>query len=147
MRRALAAALLAAHVAPMSPPRMNAIRTPLDGEQPRAGQLSGVVCPDCPGSLWVREEGHKGYLVFECRIGHLYSLEQLIALKEQRFEEHLWAAVSAGEELSALLGDLGLAGDRRRALDGHGRALRAMLEDDQPAEVGTIGRLDGEGRR
>src|SRR5262245_28706137 len=35
-------------------------------------QVTGIACPDCPGVLAVRAEGHEVSLSFFCRIGHTY---------------------------------------------------------------------------
>jgi two-component system chemotaxis response regulator CheB len=119
--------------------------------------LTPLTCPDCPGALAVRTEGSEGHLHFECRIGHAFSLRDLLATKEERIEERLWAAVVAFEEHAALLGELE---SRRGALESpyavrartalaSARALRALIEEDMPidlARVGTDGRIAASGQ-
>jgi two-component system chemotaxis response regulator CheB len=118
--------------------------------------LTPLTCPDCPGALTVRTEGGEGYLHFECRIGHAYSLRDLLAAKEERIEERLWAAVVAFEEVAALLGELesqrGVPESpyaaRSRGAVAHARALRAIIDEDVPIElvqVGTDGRVTPSG--
>src|SRR5262245_23467717 len=71
---------------------------------PRAReQTTGLTCPDCPGVLEVSSD--EEHLLFRCRIGHTYSLQDLIQAKETRLEDLLWAPVTALEELIALLHD------------------------------------------
>jgi two-component system chemotaxis response regulator CheB len=114
--------------------------------------LISLTCPDCPGALAVRTEGLEGYLHFECRIGHAYSLRDLLAAKEERIEERLWAAVVALEELAAVLGELESRrgtpdspyAARSRGALAHARALRAVIDQDAPIDlvhVGTDGRV------
>ena len=52
--------------------------------------VSGVSCPDCCGMLAVHVEGKRSTLVFECRFGHTFMLEELLAAKEERLDERLW---------------------------------------------------------
>jgi len=69
-------------------------------------QVSGVSCPDCCGMLSVRPEGKRWTLVFECRVGHTFMLEELLAAKEERIDALLWTSYTAVVELTALLGDI-----------------------------------------
>jgi two-component system chemotaxis response regulator CheB len=112
-------------------------------------RLTGVTCPDCPGSLTVEVQGHKGHLHFVCRVGHAYSVAGLLAAKEEVLEDRLWGAALALEELAALLGDLEayavrqcwagvetLCRTRRQLLEEHALALRRLIEQDRPVEIG-----------
>jgi len=56
--------------------------------------------------LEVRAEGKRWTLVFECRVGHTYMLEELLAAKEERVDERLWTTYTALVELATLLGDV-----------------------------------------
>jgi len=116
------------------------VRWPGVGE-PEA--VTGISCPDCPGVLGVTNDGHS--LQFRCRIGHLYSLKELIQSKEQRLEDRLWDPVTALDELAHLLreaieaeetGPLREAYEERaeRALR-YAEALRALIDDDSPTPV------------
>jgi len=80
--------------------------------------------------LVVRALHTGGALHFRCRIGHAYTEDELLTAKEQRLESHLWAAVTAFEELAALLADLGRAPDRRARALLAGQALRQVIERD-----------------
>jgi hypothetical protein len=80
---------------------------------PPAEEIGGLTCPDCYGALGVSAEGPRRILRFRCRIGHLYSAEEVVVSaeevvvgKEEVIEEHLWAAVTALQELRALLREL-----------------------------------------
>jgi hypothetical protein len=75
--------------------------------------------------LQVETEGRDAILVFECRIGHTFDVPELLAAKEERLEEHLWAANTLLQELAALLTDLAQHGEE------HGEpaaAVRAFVE-------------------
>jgi len=76
-----------------------------DGEQ-----RTGMICPDCSGNLVVRSIGDdvrdRARLLFRCRVGHVYGLEDLLVGKEDHLERTMWAAVFAYEELAAILRDL-----------------------------------------
>ncbi len=69
-----------------------------------APRVAALACPDCGGTLTVREMG--GGLHFVCRIGHSYGLSEVLGAKEERLEDRLWTAVTAVDELAALLTDL-----------------------------------------
>ena len=80
------------------------IGIPRPGPEPGEPEvLTGISCPDCPGVLGVSMEGER--LRFRCRIGHLYSLTELIESKEQRLENVLWSPVTALDELATILTD------------------------------------------
>src|SRR5215475_10139674 len=79
------------------PPRVEATLEP---------QLAGVSCPDCCGGLTVQAEGKRPDLVFECRVGHTYSVAELLVAKEERLHARLWTAFTALTEMVALLRDL-----------------------------------------
>ena len=104
-------------------------------------QLAGVSCPDCCGSLTVHAEGKRPDLVFECRVGHTYSVEELLIAKEERLHERMWTAYTALTEMVALLGDFEREADdenRRRYVDRAEVArtqagrLRRLIEDNTP---------------
>jgi hypothetical protein len=119
-----------------------------DGHEPL---LSGVACPDCCGMLAVHPEGKRWTLVFECRVGHTYMLEELLAAKEERLDEQLWRSYTALVELAALLGDVcdhersetAVARYREREIRarGHAERLRELIEKNGPVVLpaGTEG--------
>jgi two-component system chemotaxis response regulator CheB len=105
---------------------------------------SGLVCPDCGGPVSVRALGKTRALSFRCRIGHAYSLGELLAAKEYRLEERLWMAVRSLEELGELLEEIdvrGLGSDavsewqlrsRAQAVRSNAGVLRWMLSRERP---------------
>ena len=110
-------------------------------------EITGLGCPDCPGVLQVRVEGHRRHLHFECRIGHSFSLEELLAAKEAQIEEALWGAVVTLEEMASLIGDLDRQGflgrsgvaagssDRGRLALAHSEQIRNMIQHDRPINL------------
>ncbi|MDY6900927.1 MAG: chemotaxis protein CheB [Cyanobacteriota bacterium] len=66
----------------------------------RAGKPSTFGCPDCGGTLWELEQ--ENLLRFRCRIGHAYSLENLLAKQSDALEDALWFALRALEEKASL---------------------------------------------
>jgi two-component system, chemotaxis family, protein-glutamate methylesterase/glutaminase len=114
--------------------------------------FTGVVCPDCRGSVTVRI--HKTHAVFTCRVGHSYSADELIGGKEGALEVRLWEAVYALEELAVLLTDL----DRRHLANGadpvespqriaqareQAARLRAIIQADRPVAPAPPGGAGG----
>lgn len=112
-------------------------------------QLAGLSCPDCCGSLSVEPEGKRADLVFQCRVGHTYSVEELLVAKEERLHARLWTAYTSLVELVALLVDVAAReasedGRRRYAERSEGaRAqaarLRRLIEDNSPLRLPAEG--------
>ena len=86
---------------------------PPDIEKASEAEVTGLSCPDCFGVLRVAAEGKRHALHFRCRTGHAYSADEVIVGKELRLEEHLWAALTILDELTAFLTEL-------ETLPGHG---------------------------
>jgi two-component system chemotaxis response regulator CheB len=110
----------------------------------RRDQVSGITCPTCHGSLEVRVEG-AGHLHFTCRVGHSFSLTEVLTSLEEFLEDTVWAAIRASEELAALLHDAidfrsrmpdgvpdGTYERRRRRAVDQAAALRAIVERNEP---------------
>jgi two-component system, chemotaxis family, protein-glutamate methylesterase/glutaminase len=117
---------------------------PADFSGDAVERFTGLMCPDCGGNLVVVRLG-EAHLHFRCRVGHAYSLIELLSAKEERLEARLWGAVFAFEELGALLEDLiprlSRPSDarlvevfRRRREQGRAGAsrLRQIIDDDEP---------------
>jgi two-component system chemotaxis response regulator CheB len=64
------------------------------------GPPSVFTCPDCGGTLWEFEAGNQ--LRYRCHVGHLYTGDGLVQLKDYHLEQALWSAVRTLEEASAL---------------------------------------------
>ncbi len=109
----------------------------------RAEEVTGISCPDCPGVLGVSAEND--HLRFRCRIGHVYSLQDLIEAKERRLEDLLLGPVTALDELAALLRDAAAMGKAigsperfaaraERALH-HAAIIRGVIEENDPTRL------------
>lgn len=115
----------------------------LPDELPADGQeaFTGLVCPDCNGNLVIQRDSE--YISFRCRVGHAYSIVELITAKEFALETRMWSAVFGFDELAALLA--GLDGhhltdhlgaetcrDRLALALRQAARLRAIVQDDRP---------------
>lgn len=101
-------------------------------------------------------EEHGSHLRFICRIGHVYSLEELIQAKEHQLEHHLWSPVTTLEELAALLDDA-IAGsksvgapaayeERAARARRQARAIRKIIQENEPTKLQRDGDLAGRKR-
>src|SRR5262245_41443244 len=100
---------------------------PPDGEH----RLTGLGCPDCAGSLFVRV--HKKLVTFFCWIGHEYSLGEVLAAKEDMTERRLWVAYSSLAEMAIILDELEACGLELSDLDGYRR--RGALARSQAEKI------------
>lgn len=64
--------------------------------------LTELGCPDCRGVLRVTIGRDTGRLAFSCRVGHRFSEQSLVSIKEDQLEEALWTAVELYEEMALL---------------------------------------------
>jgi two-component system chemotaxis response regulator CheB len=71
------------------------------GVKDAPGQVTGITCPDCHGSIWL-QTGDGGEVAFTCRVGHSYSPESFFELQAENVEDAIWAAVRSLEEQAAL---------------------------------------------
>ena len=59
--------------------------SPVDGQA-----TTTIICSDCGGNITVRAVGEdvsdSSRLVFQCRVGHAYALDELLSGKEQHVE-------------------------------------------------------------
>jgi two-component system chemotaxis response regulator CheB len=106
-------------------------------------QRTEIICPNCGGAIRLRAEGPRDVLAFKCRVGHLYSLDELLFAKEENIESTMWTAVYVYDELAGILRDLaGRRGrdgtiseeDRTERLQQAERMasrLRQLIEEDQ----------------
>jgi two-component system chemotaxis response regulator CheB len=65
------------------------------------GNSSGLTCPECSGALW--EVRNQDLIQYRCRVGHVYSLESMLAEQARSVEAALWAGVAALEERAQLM--------------------------------------------
>ena len=86
--------------------------------------------------------------MFVCRVGHTFSIRELLVGKEEQIETRLWSAVVALEEFVEVLNDFGQRARRQgfvgaaRALDQRARrvgaqitAMRSAIADNRAVEV------------
>ncbi|HEV2135313.1 MAG TPA: hypothetical protein VGR47_13850 [Terracidiphilus sp.] len=57
---------------------------------------SSFTCPDCQGTLFLVREND--FVRFRCRIGHLYSPENMFEAQSENVERLMWSAARALEE-------------------------------------------------
>jgi two-component system chemotaxis response regulator CheB len=69
------------------------------------GNSSGLTCPECSGALW--EVRDRELIQYRCRVGHVYSLESMLAEQSRSVEAALWAGVAALEERGQLMRRIG----------------------------------------
>jgi two-component system, chemotaxis family, protein-glutamate methylesterase/glutaminase len=69
-----------------------------------ANRPSGISCPDCGGTVWQFRNGELTH--FQCRVGHRYSPESILAQHRDTLERTLWAAVRMLEEQASLAREL-----------------------------------------
>lgn len=95
-------------------------------------------CPDCGGMLRVHESG--GAVWLECRVGHRYDEQSLLAQQGPRVEAALWAAIRSLEERAELLRRMAERATSRRQttlatrsarqaadLEAHARSIRHVV--------------------
>ena len=86
--------------------------------------------------------------MFVCRVGHTFSMRDLLVGKEEQIEARLWSAVVALEELGEILDDFGQRARRQgladaaRFLQERGSrceaqvaALRSAIDNNRAVEV------------
>jgi two-component system chemotaxis response regulator CheB len=116
-----------------------------------SGDLTDFGCPDCRGVLAVRDEGHRGHLGFACSIGHAYSGETLVEVKEDQLENTLWSAVEVYQEIALLHREMAqraradgvtaaVSAFSRRAkrAEALATAVRRIIEQDSPAIANRV---------
>jgi two-component system chemotaxis response regulator CheB len=91
------------------------------------GDLSGIGCPGCPGVLRVADEGHHHHKRYTCRIGHTFSLESMLAAKEEQLEDALWGASVILAELAELHKNLVATAPSDELRERHRARVRAAL--------------------
>lgn len=66
------------------------------------GSTGSLTCPECGGLLTERVEESR-LIRFSCPVGHVYSVESLLAMQSESLESALWASIRRLEEQSRLL--------------------------------------------
>jgi two-component system chemotaxis response regulator CheB len=114
------------------------------GDGPTNGRPSGFSCPECGGVLWEIMDASPERV--ECRVGHSYSLESLLADEGAAVEDALWSALRALEEQASLARRLEARarergqrqsearfGEQRAAAEARSAVLRTALEQAERA--------------
>ena len=104
------------------------------GAQDTPGEVTGITCPDCHGSIWL-QTGKGGDVAFTCRVGHSYSPESFFEIQSENVENALWAGVRSLEEQASLAGVMASRSTKFGDADTAGRyeARRRIANDN--AEV------------
>jgi hypothetical protein len=115
---------------------------PADFRSSPEPQLTRVTCPDCSGALTVSAEGRQ-FVHFACRVGHVYSVKDVLAAKEEQLENRVWSAVVACEEVAGLLevfqgGPEGPFAERIRQARDDAETLRRLLDRGMSLDLGRI---------
>jgi two-component system, chemotaxis family, protein-glutamate methylesterase/glutaminase len=66
-------------------------------DDPTAGDLTGLTCPECGGALWEHLDPD-GYVRFKCHVGHAYSPDSLETAQSEGLEMAMWSALRTLEE-------------------------------------------------
>jgi two-component system chemotaxis response regulator CheB len=66
----------------------------------KTNTVTMIVCPDCGGPMWeFRDNEFKHY---QCRVGHKFSPESILANHAETLERALWVAVRTLDERASL---------------------------------------------
>lgn len=95
------------------------------------GNSSGLTCPECNGALW--EVRNRELIQYRCRVGHVYSLESMLAEQARSVEAALWAGVRALEERAQLMRRIAARAGGRSAGTSEGFTQEAELAEHQAA--------------
>ncbi|MFL6277838.1 MAG: chemotaxis protein CheB [Blastocatellia bacterium] len=66
----------------------------------KTNSLTMIVCPDCGGPMW--EFRNSDFKTFQCRVGHKFSPENILAHHAETLERALWVAVRTLDERASL---------------------------------------------
>jgi two-component system, chemotaxis family, protein-glutamate methylesterase/glutaminase len=117
-----------------------------DPGDPRAGDLTGLTCPECGGALW--EHNESGLIRFKCHVGHAYSPGSLDVSQSQALEMALWAALRSLQERGDLFRRLARRThgsnryeEKAAAAEEHATVLRGLITSfgREPGEADEVG--------
>ena len=107
--------------------------------QPADGrQRTEIICPECGGSITVQAIGSGRVLAFRCRVGHAFTLEDMIVGKEAHIESLMWQMLHAYEEFAALLKDVGDPTNQLKSLPDHERVRRIRQVEENADELKRV---------
>jgi two-component system chemotaxis response regulator CheB len=89
-------------------------------------------CPACHGVLWHVDD--PDLLRFRCRVGHGYSVENLLADQDESAEAALWAAVRSLEELARLTRQMAAQWRERSSAERARELDQRATENDRNAQ-------------
>jgi two-component system chemotaxis response regulator CheB len=124
---------------PDPPEEAMAMKEKLEQGQDREsnGHPSGFTCPECGGTLWETEAG--GTVSYRCRVGHAYTLHNLLVRHGETVERALWTAYRALEERAAMSRRVSRRlADRGRLESAERFERQAEISADHAAELKTI---------
>jgi two-component system chemotaxis response regulator CheB len=101
-------------------------------ELEKIAKPSSFVCPDCGGGLWELRGKEARY---RCRVGHGYSVDDLVASQDAQVERALWAAARSLEDRAALSRSLAEQWRGRDADELVERFLKRSQESTQHAST------------
>lgn len=93
------------------------------------GRSTDFTCPECRGPI--REMEEDGLVRYRCRVGHAYSLESLIAARDDSVEDALWVALQTLQERAQMLNTM--AGDDEAR--GRARSSGSLRERAQETQA------------
>lgn len=109
-------------------------------EDAQPGEIVSFSCPECGGTLWETESG--GTVSYRCRVGHAYTLNNLVARHGDAIERALWTAYRALEERAAMSHRVARRlADRGRPDSSERFERQAEVSERHAAELKSI--LDG----
>jgi two-component system chemotaxis response regulator CheB len=85
---------------PMTPDDLPDAAPAPSAEVAQPGEMVAFSCPECGGTLWETDVGSTAS--YRCRVGHAYTLENLVVRQSETVERALWVAYRALEERSAM---------------------------------------------
>jgi two-component system chemotaxis response regulator CheB len=109
---------------------------------------SPFTCPDCGGTLWELKQG--GLVRYRCHVGHGFSEESLAAGQNGKFEDTLWSALRALEELIELrrrIAQRGRAGKLTSMIAGINRDIRDLEQQADTLRAALLSRHSSPGAR
>jgi two-component system chemotaxis response regulator CheB len=101
------------------------------------GEIVAFSCPECGGTLWETEAGST--VSYRCRVGHAYTLHNLLVRHGETVERALWTAYRALEERAAMSRRVSRRlADRGRLESAERFERQAEISADHAAELKTI---------
>jgi two-component system chemotaxis response regulator CheB len=109
---------------------------------------SPFTCPDCGGTLWELKQG--GLVRYRCHVGHGFTEESLAAGENGKFEDTLWSALRALEELIELrrrIAQRGRTGKLTSIIAGINRDIRDLEQQADTLRAVLLSRPSSAGVR